>query len=151
MIYDDSSYVKEVNGKWIYTGTFFHEGKHGQSIPPKLRRVQLHRREREYLVHIALTMLSAPGGDFNEDDTVYADIYRIDGQRMSSGSKTGKTGHVSPDHNSGGVWEHHFGNRGDDTNEGISSYVGQIDQEVVLRIFIQGDDCLGASYFIMEL
>lgn len=148
MTYQDSRYVKEVNGKWIYTGTFFHEGKHGQSIPPKLHQVRLRRREREYLVHISLTMLSAPGGDFDENDTVYADIYTIDGQWMSS---RGMRGINPPDHHSGSVWGRHFGNRGDDTNEGISSYVGQIDQEVVLRIFIQGDDWVGASYFIMEL
>ena len=136
MTYHDSRYEKEVNGKWIYTGTFFHEGKHGQSIEPKLHQVSLKRREREYLVHISLTMLSAIGGPFNYDDTVYADIYTIDGQLTSYRRKR----HPGFASHPGGVYGHHFGNPGDDTNEGISSYVGQIDQEVVLRIFIQGDE-----------
>lgn len=143
----NSRYEKEVNGRWIYTGTFFLEGEHGKPLQ-ELRPVRLRHPEREYLAYIALTMLSAPGGDFDEDDTVYADIYTIDGRRTSTG---GMRGINPPSHHGGGVWGRHFGNAGDDSNEGISSYVGRIDQELVFRIFIDGDDWVGASYFIMEL
>jgi len=147
MTSQNSRYEKEVNGKWVYTGTFFFAGEHGQALQD-FHRVRLNNRERMYLVHTALTMLSAIGGDFDEDDTVYTDIYTIDGQRMSSMVQRGIN---PPGHITGSVWGHHFGNSGEDTNEGISSYVGPINEEIEFRIFIDGDDWVGASYFVMEL
>ncbi len=150
MASEDSCYRKEINGKWFYAGTFFHQGVNGEFVPGKEVEIELQHREREYIVHIGLTMLSAPGGDFDDDDTVYADIYSVDDLRTT----TGGTRRIDPPdeyNHDGGVWEHHFGNYGDDTNEGISAFVGRINQKIKFRLFVQGDDWAGASYTIMEL
>lgn len=145
----DSIYQLEVNGKWIYTGTLVHEGTHGRYVRPKRREIKLHHRERTYLVSIALAMLSAPGGDFDEDDTVYADIYSIDEQRLAP--TPGVKGVNPPTYHAGYVYGHHFGQYGDDSNQGPTSYAGPINEKLELRLIVQEDDWAAATYSVVEL
>lgn len=157
-LYIDKTTTKDANGidvdKWFYTGTFFYQNKRSPSF--KLYQILINHPEHMHLVHIGLSMLSAVGGDFDEDDTVYADIYTIYCVRMvlEKGRYPAVVTQQLP-HNpiqvDNVMYDHHFGPWGDDKNQGICSYVGPIQEEVTFRLFIYGDDCAGASFFIQEL
>ncbi len=152
----DTFYEMQVAGsKWVYVGNLFHEGAHDRFVEPKLFSVRVKQPEKIHLVNIGLTMLSAPGGDFDEDDTVFADIYSIDGRLTSlEGDRQGGPAGVQPH---GGVWGRHFGDPGEVTaqgihrNMGLSSYVGPVNREIVFRLFIQGDDWAGAGFTMLQL
>jgi hypothetical protein len=97
-------------------------------------------------------MLSAQGGQFDEDDTIYTDIYKIDGVRQIHKEGERETAVVKPENCPfGGVYGHHFERQGKDYNQGMSSYIGVVKKDVEFRIFVYGDNWVGASYFIMEL
>ena len=127
-----------VNGKYVCCGSFFLSGRHDAYLD-KLVDVRVPRPESVCLVHIAATMLSARGGDFDEDDTIFTDIYSIDRRRLDTTNGFG------------GVWDHHFGAKGDVKNQAISTFVGYVNSEIKFRIAITGDDWVGASFFVMEL
>jgi hypothetical protein len=127
-------------GKMVFTGNFFVEGVNGKYrthtqtvlIPGMETKVK-------YLVYIFPTMLSAVGGPFNQDDTVYVDIYAIDGNRMDKSNGYG------------GAWGRHFGLYSDTRNMAISAWVGYIQSNITFRVNVTGDDWVGASYIIMEI
>ena len=145
----------EANGKWIYAGTLVHEGIHDEYVHPRTHTVHLRHREQIYHVHIGLSMLSAPGGEFDSDDTVFADIYSVDGERLGPIAGV-RDPAVEPDFTKnfmrrGYVCRHHFGDYGDEGNQGPSCYLGRINEDIALRLFIQGDDWAAASYSVVEL
>jgi hypothetical protein len=127
-----------VKGKFVCTGSFFFSGRDGETVT-KVVKVDVPHPEMMCLIFIWPTMLSAVGGDFDDDDTVFTDIFAIDHQRMNS------------HHLNAGVWDHHFDEKGDDKNQGISSFVGIVNHSITLRLAITGDDWMGASYVVMEL
>ena len=103
------------------------------------------KMERIFLAFIRLVMLSPipygeEGAAFDQDDTVFADIWKVDKRRLDPWSR-----------NYGGVWDHHFGERGIESNKQASAYVGPIEGSITFRVFNQGDNRVGASYFVMEL
>jgi hypothetical protein len=152
--------------------------------PQKLKRVEVPEGDRTYLVHIGLTMLSAVGGTFDEDDTVFADIFAIDDQDIGLAYVNN---HLKPSHPrenlefgytpgewpfdelkgnlklegvgglGGGVWGEDFGELPyQDSAKNyktmrISSWVGTIHSSITFRLFVDGDDWVGASYFVLQL
>jgi hypothetical protein len=130
--------VGTAKGKFVCTGSFFFAGEHGRTLT-KVVKVNIPHPEATYLSSIWLTMLSAVGGDFDEDDTIFADIFAIDQKRMNL------------KYVKGGVWDHHFGQKGDDENQGVSSFIGPINHSIEFRLAITGDDWVGASYSVVEL
>jgi hypothetical protein len=112
-----------------------------------------HEENTVYLISIAPTMLRPKGGEFDEDDAVYADIVAI-GQDETHQD-------IKPDVGAGygGVW----GSSDDEDwkaftrkyQMGVSTYIGPIKPQagaiVKLRVACQGDNWVGASYFILEL
>ena len=145
----------EVNGKWIYTGTLVLCGDNNGSRSQKLWTVFPVKKEQLfYHAHIGLSMLSAVGGSFDDEDTVFADIYEVDGKRQVGGSSR-YTG--PPDYTTnvpirpGYVYGHHFGILGSKNNQGASVYLGPIRNEIVLRLFVRGDDYAAASWSVVEL
>jgi hypothetical protein len=144
----------EVNNKWIYAGTLVSYGENDERTGPKLFTINLRKPEQLYHVHIGLSMLAAVGGKFDDNDTVYADIYEVDGQRI--GPPNRNQGNQPPNFatsfmRSGYVYGHHFGPIGDKRNQGPSVFLGRINAQIVLRLFVQGDDYAAASYSIVEL
>jgi hypothetical protein len=136
--------VTTSNNKQVWAGSFFAEGRHGKSIQVE-QRVDLARTEGTFVAYVFLTMLSAEGGDFDEDDTIFADIYMIDGNRLDVQSSLQGV-------QLGGVWKgNHFGAKGDVANQTISAYTGPINDHIVFRIRVTGDNWVGASYVVMEL
>jgi hypothetical protein len=116
-------------------------------------KIPNHEVNTVYLLSIALTMLSAVGGDFDENDTAFADIFSI-------GVDPDTDLDIKPDAAAGygGVWGRHFGGGGfglgihQEGTMGISTYVGIIKGETVkFRVACQGDNWVGASYFVLEL
>ena len=142
---ENTRFELEVNGKWTYCGTLVTKSRHGQDVA-ELHTIHLKHAERFYRVHVSLSMLSAYGGDFDEDDTVYADIYAIDGKKRGHGWLRPTRGPVD-----GYVWGRHFGFRGDDENMGPTVYAGRINQELTVRLFVMGDNWAAATYVVEEL
>jgi hypothetical protein len=127
-------------------------------------RIPEHHKDTAYLVHIALTMLSAPGGDFDDEDTVYADIFSIGvdpNGNMKPDAVLPRLDNKfldNPNETYGGVWGHHFGDKALDRDHtmGISTYIGPIQGDFVkLRLVCRGahdnDIWAGASYFVLEV
>lgn len=104
--------------------------------------------ETTYLMHISITMLGPQGGDFDQDDLVYADIRSI-------GIDPNTLADIKPDSAAGfgGVTGWKFGTvRESHKNMGISTYIGPIKGEMVkFRLYQEGDSYAGASYFVLEL
>ena len=151
MYYVDCEIAKQINGKVVWTGSFFHVGEHDRFINPKNKRIEFKYREGVYFAQIAITMLSSPFSPFNYDDTVYVDIYEIDGKLTSATPIPGSHGHRLLKTPLGGVAGHHFGDSGAHLNQGISSYVGNIQERISFKIFIFGDNWVGATCVIKEL
>ena len=152
----DSFYDLKIDNKWIYCGTIVASSTDGRTNP-KAVAVDLHARERNYWVSISLSMLSSvEGGDFDEDDTVFADIYSIDGTRELGGRGPNLPHQhgTDPDRfaKPGGVFGgDHLREHGNAYNAGPASYVGPINEKLVLRLFVRGDDWASASFTIMQL
>lgn len=77
-----------VNSKFVCTGNFCLSCMQGQTLSAT-QDVRVPQRERRYLIYIFTTMISAPGGDSDQHDTVFADIYSIDGFRRDSSNGFG--------------------------------------------------------------
>jgi hypothetical protein len=150
--------VLETNtAKFATFGSLFiwHEG---EVYSEKIAWVKIpdHEEDTVYLISIALTMLYPRGGDFDQDDAVYADIFAI-GQdethrdiKPDAGGGYGGVSQLGKDDEDWGA----FKGRGRD-QMGVSTYIGpikpQADAIVKLRVACQGDNLVGASYFILEL
>jgi len=175
----DYQQSQTVGGKFVCSGSFFREMGNDKD-PQKLKEVRVPEGDRTYLVHIGLTMLSAVGGNFNDDDTVFTDIFAIDGQDIGlsyintslkppysrENFEFGYTkewpfdelkGHSKLGGIGGGVWGEDFGelpymDAGKNYKTmRISSWVGTIYQSITFRLFVDGDDWVGASYFVLQL
>ena len=138
----------------------------------KTFQVQVPEGDRTYLAHIATNMLSAVGGKFDEDDTIFADIYDIDGTDPGLYYRP-KAGLPLPREDyglgfqplamedqllgEGGVWGHHFAPvplhapGAEPRTQRISTWVGVIRRHITFRVAITGDNWVGASFFIMQL
>ena len=134
----DYSFAEEINGKYYYTASFYATGMHNKVIGD-FHEVRVPKKEGIYIASISLNMLSAYGGDFDQNDTIYADIDLIDHQEMNES------------HGYGGVSGHHWGYFGQPSNQCISSYIGRINEHIRFRITIAGDDYVGATVMLMEL
>lgn len=166
------------DGRFVATGTFFCFGTHGMPSE-EVRRVQIDvegptEENRHFLVQISLIMLSAPGGDFDEDDTVFADVIRVDGVEIDGPGWRGSPfagSMANINYNGVGVWGHHFGDLGwldnpanypppqptwvpvgrNPRNMKTSSLITVIQRAVDFRLSVTGDDWAGASYLVLEL
>lgn len=163
--------VQNLKPKFATFGSIFIEGKNPEGdLPMDFReeiacvKVPPHEKGTVYLLHVGLTMLSARGGDFDEDDTVYADIFSIGGDPENKPD----VGYVVPPdlpYGYGGVWGVHFDSKAGTAgayhhrNMGISTYIGPLKGKdvttkgdvVKFRLACVGDDWVGASYFVLEL
>jgi hypothetical protein len=158
------------NGRFVAAGTFFCFGKHGER-KKKFQRVAVPKAKDKahYLIQVSLSMLSAPGGDFDQNDTVFTDIYEIDGKFVEGPHwKGGPISGANVTYWGAGVWGHHFGDLGwvgpstqtlprwllrgqNRANMGTSSIVAPVSSKVTFRLVVTGDDWAGASYFVLEL
>ena len=129
---------QDPNSKFVATGNIFVEGTNGKRTTYTQDFI-VPKKERVYLAYIFTTMLSAFGGDFDDDDTIYVDIYSVDNIRKDNSNGFG------------GAWDRHFGPYGDVRNMAMSSWVGWINDKITFRLSVQGDDFVGATYVIMEL
>lgn len=154
----ESFYEMKVDGKWIYGGTIT-QSSESERQTIKYKEVELHNTEDvAYQIHIGLSMLSScEGGDWDSDDTVFADIWATDGERLCGGRDTFNQpphpkGSHAEWHMHGCTTGVHFGdNLGDESNQGPGFYVGRIHHNVVVRLVVNGDDWAAASYSIREL
>lgn len=140
--YKDFITKKTINGKFYCSGSiFFHNTWGGRPVRDyeKIVDIQVPEHAAKYMACISLTMLNAYGGDFDEDDAVFADIYEIDGRKKNVANGYG------------GCWAKHFGSKGHNFNQNISSYVGVIQNIIKFRLYVYGDNYAGASFFVMEL
>jgi hypothetical protein len=140
-----------VNGKWVLVSNFYFKGLGPRKVPflgtfwnffYATYSVGVPKREgkpAQYLAYIFPTMLYPEGGKFDDADTVFVDIYKIDNVRANQTNGFG------------GVWGNVFGPSGTIDNMGISVYFGPIQDEIIFRIGIRGDDYAGASIIVMEL
>lgn len=111
--------------KQYYFGTFFLQGTH-QKWNELLEEVSVQgARDSCYLAQIFLTSVEPYGGDFDEDDRIQAEVYNVDGSSPSA---------------------HPVGN-----NFLNGVYIGPIQQNIQFRLYIKGDNYVGASYLVMEL
>ena len=127
--------------KFVATGNIFccgatHQNRnvtHIINVPGKVRRY------RRYLAYIFVTMVAGLSGDFDDDDAVYVDIYSIDNKRRDTTNGFG------------GAWDNKFGSKGAVENMAISSSIGVINDNIMFRLSVHGDDFVGASFVVMEL
>ena len=163
------------SGKYVACGTFFCFGKHGRRVDQSHKVIIPQEADNIFaLIQVSISMLSAPGGDFDENDTIFADINEIDGRPVEGpywkgnpNASSALQGNLSYD--GAGVWGHHFGDIGwmenrmvrphpswltvgkNHKNMGVSTFLGDVAQSVTFRLSISGDDWAGANYLIMEL
>lgn len=162
------------SGRFVAVGTFFcggtdDEGRKDEShtvrVPPRAGR----RDNALFLIHISISMLSAPHGDFDDADTVYADITKIDGRRPNVPLNwMGDLAAQTANYHGSGAWGHHFGEIGysstgygiipswltvgiDPKNMGISTAITEVSSSVTFRLCVTGDSWVGATYFVLEL
>jgi len=164
-----------LSGRFVAVGTFFCGGTEDEGrknefytvhVPPRAGR----RDEALFLIQISISMLSAPYGDFDENDTVFADITNIDGNRPNiapfwRGDWVGQTA----TYGGAGAWGHHFGELGyepassseifpswftvgqNPNHMGISTAIAGVSGYVKFRLSVTGDTWAGATYFVLEL
>ena len=133
---------KTVKGKFICTGSIFGSSSHKAGLRTNMftHDIRVPNPEGVYLIYISITMISPYGGTFDEDDTISADIYSIDGRQ------------VQLMHGFGGVWGGpHFRPKGDFYNHGINAFVGHVTKGIIFRLRVTGDNYAGASFIVMEL
>jgi hypothetical protein len=166
---------REVNGKFVCTGSMFCDSYHGR-YSYNMKTVNVPEGNRIFLACISLNMLSPVGGPFNEDDAVYADIFAIDGDDkglyyLNDGNTDKVFNHprewftvgYSPDwlHDrlvgEGGAWGYLWGSlpyqsaSKNPKTVRISTWLGEIQKNIIFRLSVNGDDWAGASYFVMQL
>ncbi len=161
----------EVNGRAVRAGSMFCDSRDGH-FSYNLKDVAVPEGGRIFLASISLSMLSAVGGDFDQNDTVYADIVDIDGADPGLYYVNGGTPFNRPRdffeagyspflgdvlQGMGGAWGHHFGPvpyQDPSHNQKlmrISMYLGTIERQITFRLSVNGDDWAGASYFVIQL
>jgi hypothetical protein len=171
--FQDFERTMNVNGRFVRTGSMFCNSRNG-CFSYNVKEVQVPEGNRIFLACISLNMLSPVGGDFNQDDTIYADIFEIDGTDTGLSYNNGGTG-LPGNHprdwfeagyspflgdflgGLGGAWGHHFGPvpyKSASNNQKmmrISTYLGEIQKHITFRLSVNGDDWAGASYFVMQI
>jgi len=163
------------SGRFVAVGTFFCGGTEDEGrkdefytvhVPPRAGR----RDNALFLIQISISMLSAPFGDFDENDTVFADITDIDGNRPNdSPCWRGDVGRQTATYVGAGAWGHHFGELGyqpasmsdlipswltvgpNPNHMGISTKIADVSSSVKFRLSVTGDTWVGATYFVLEL
>jgi hypothetical protein len=131
----------EVNGKFVCTGSIFLHSGHRGSPQTCIKTIDIlvPQREASYLATISLNMISPHGGDFDDSDTIFTDIFSVDGNRKDTTNGYG------------GAWDRHFRNKGHAWNQAISAYCGVIQEVIRFRLQITGDNNVGASFYVKEL
>lgn len=110
-------------------------------------KISTHESDAVFLMSIAITMMQAQGGEFDEDDFFFADI-------LSIGVDPDTDKDITPCPNSGASFGGGFLSLSRVTDMVVSSYVGPIRGDTVkFRLVCYGDDLVGASYSpsILEL
>jgi hypothetical protein len=137
---------KTVSPQFATFGSIFLSNPKDQSYHEKIAYVKIpsHEPNTVYLLSIGLTMIDPYGGDFDEDDKVFADIYSI-------GVDPDTDLDIKP--NISGGYGGNYSVFGPGPNAiGISTYIGVIKGDSVkFRLGCLGDDIVGASYFVLEL
>ncbi len=167
---------REVNGKFICTGSFYCNSENGR-FSYKLKKVMVPEGNRIFLACISLTMLSGLSGPFDDADAVYSDIIEIDGDdkglyydhpgKVKIGSFEYDRNYFESGYNpdflhdtlngEGGVWGHLFGplpykTPGDNPKTmRISTWLGEIQRHITFRLVANGDDWVGACFFVIQL